>query len=236
MHETRFTPSSAPAALIGHQSSAPNIMVVDDETTIRLGCVMSARSEGFAVSGERSSVQALEKLLAGTMHFDAVVLDYAMPELGGLAFAQSIFAAKNEGRALPPIVMLSAYADGAVAFSALKFGIWDFLNKPFMPEDVRSKVWSMIRRRAAAQGEGGSLERALLCCQACDWTGALRQLDTPHSEGEERRNKRELMRGLIAQILGRDEEARQAFQRTNWWPEWHLQGPEIWPEIARRLM
>ena len=196
--------------------------------------MISLRAEGFNVSGEGNPKRALELLTSGTEAFDVVVLDYAMPEMNGLEFAQAICAGRRQGVSYPPIVMLSAYADGAVALAALRAGVWDFLNKPFVPEDVRSRVGQMLKRPSQAAQPEGFEARVILRCQACDWEGATRLLREWPAGGPDE-NKRSLVSGLIAQIMERHEECHGAFERARWWSEWHLQGPEIWTEFARRM-
>ncbi|MDP3071962.1 MAG: response regulator [Opitutaceae bacterium] len=204
------------------------MLVVDDEASVRLGCVLALRSDGWDATGEGSSRAALERLTTRAEHYDVLVLDYAMPGLNGLELIAAL-----DPKTRPPILLASAHADGAVACAALKLGVWDFLAKPLMPEELRRRVRRLLTRRHDAKAPGAWLARALGHCQNCAWDDALRELDTwPESE---RQQPAYLVTGLIHQMTEGQEPAAAAFKRAQWWPGWETQGAEIWQELARRL-
>ncbi len=217
-------PPSAPEAA----APPPRILVVDDEASVRLGCVLALRSDGWSVTGEGSSRAALERLTAGGERYDALVLDYAMPGLNGLELLAAI-----EPRMRPPVLLTSAHADGAVACAALKLGVWDFLAKPLVPEELRRRVRRLLTRRHDGTAPSAWLARAFSHCQNCAWDEALRELEAwPEPEREEPAH---LLTGLVNQMANRQEQAAAAFQRAQWWPGWETQGTEVWHDLARRL-
>jgi CheY-like chemotaxis protein len=208
--------------------SAPQILVVDDEASVRLGCVMALRSDGWRAVGEASSPAALQRLTSGNDHYDVVVLDYAMPELDGLALAGVL-----DPQTRPPILLASAHADGAVALAALRLGIWDFQAKPLVPDELRRRVQRLHTRARDAAVPTAWMPRALQHCQRGQWADALMELRAlPEAE---RTETGELLIGLVCQLAGDEAGAREAFHRARWWPDWHRQGGEIWAELARRL-
>ncbi len=232
---TRFfvePPETASARAAGCDPPAaarrPRVLVVDDEASIRLGCVVTLRSDGWDAVGEASSRAALERLSSGHEHFDVLVLDYAMPDLDGLALAGGL-----DPRTRPPIVLASAHADGATALAALRMGIWDFQAKPMMPHELRGRVHRLHTRAKDAAAPHAWLARALLCCQRCAWSEALGELQA--WPAAERADPADLVTGLVCQLAGHDAFAALAFQRARWWPDWHRQGVEMWAELARRL-
>ncbi|MBL9187081.1 MAG: response regulator [Opitutaceae bacterium] len=204
------------------------MLVVDDEASVRLGCVLALRSDGWDATGESSSRGALERLTTRGEHYDVLVLDYAMPGMNGLELIAAL-----DPRTRPPTLLASAHADGAVACAALKLGVWDFLAKPLVPDELRRRVRRLLTRRDDAKAPDAWLARALGHCQNCAWDEALRELDTwPDAE---RQQPAQLLSGLIHQMTDRREPAAAAFKRAQWWPEWHTQGADIWQELARRL-
>lgn len=208
--------------------SAPQVLVVDDEDSVRLGCVMALRSDGWRAVGEASSSAALQRLTSGNDHYDVLVLDYAMPELDGLALAGAL-----DPQTRPPILLASAHADGAVALAALRLGIWDFQAKPLVPDELRRRVQRLHTRAREAAVPTAWMPRALQHCQRCRWTDALTELRA--SPETERTETGELLIGLVCQLVGDESGAREAFQHARWWPNWHRQGGEVWVELARRL-
>lgn len=216
-------PAPSPAA-----PRAPTVLVVDDEASVRLGCVVALRSDGWAVTSEGLPRAALERLTVRGERYDVVVLDYAMPGINGLEIVAAIDPAMR-----PPILLTSAHADGAVACAAFKLGVWDFLAKPLMPDELRQRVRRLHTRRHDATAPNAWLARALVHCQNCAWEEALREIDA--SPESERKAPADLLRGLVQQMAGRKEDAAAAYKRAQWWPDWETQGGEIWTELAHRL-
>jgi CheY-like chemotaxis protein len=211
--------------------TAPRILVVDDEPSVRRACAFTLRAEGWGTQTEERPSEALARLVGGE-RFDALVLDYAMPEMNGLELLDELEGALGlEG--VPPVLLASAHADGAVAWDALRFGVWDFLAKPLTPEELRRRVRRLLARPAAAAGApGGARARALSLARKREWGGAQRALAESMEEATE---TDELIAGLLAQVRGDDERARDFFKRAHWWPEWRRHGAEIFFELARRL-
>jgi len=204
----------------------PRVLIVDDEATVRLGCVVALRLDGWEAVGEESSQTALTML--ADEHFDVLVLDYAMPELDGLALAAALGPLKR-----PPTLLASAYADGAVAFAALRLGIWDFLAKPLMPDELRRRVRRLYTRTQESADKSAWLSRTLYHCTRCAWPEALAVLRScPEADRVE---PADLVTGLLCQLAGDDTRAARAFHLARWWPEWNRQGVEMWNELAKRL-
>jgi DNA-binding response OmpR family regulator len=218
-----FSPIASPP-----HSLLPRVLVIDDEASVRLGCVIALRADGWQAEGEASSATALRRLTGDREKFDVVVVDYATPELNGLALVAALDA-KNR----PPILLASAHADGGVALAALRMGIWDFQAKPLVPDELRRRVRRLHTRARDALLPTAWIPRALQYCSRGAWADALRELRA--CPPERRPDPVDLLIGLVSQVAGDEAGAKEAFARARWWPDWHQHDAEIWVELARRL-
>jgi len=106
------------------------VLVVDDEPGLRQSLGLLLTDAGYAVTAESDGRKALERALAEP--FDLVLCDVRMPEMDGLAFLRSYRS--RGGGAL--VIMMSAYGGEDAALAAMKEGAYDYLPKPFRPDEV----------------------------------------------------------------------------------------------------
>src|SRR5438046_2856810 len=85
---------------------------------------------GYEVAAESDGKRALERALAEP--FDLVLSDVRMPEMDGLAFLRAYRS--RGGTAL--VIMMSAYGGEEAALAAMKEGAYDYIPKPFRPDEV----------------------------------------------------------------------------------------------------
>ena len=121
------------------------VLVIDDEPGMRRGVVkvltrftMSQRyletETSFEVTEAENGKEALAALDNGK--FDVVLLDYKLPDMNGIEILNVI--REKEYDLLT--IMMTAYASLEVAVSATKNGAFDFLAKPFTPDELKSVV------------------------------------------------------------------------------------------------
>ena len=121
------------------------ILVVDDEPGMRMGVARALRDfrvfipdldceVGFDVDQAASGEEALEKIQARRP--DILLLDYKLPGLTGLDVLQR--TSHLQGEMLT--VMVTAYASLDTAITATKRGAYDFLAKPFTPQELKNTV------------------------------------------------------------------------------------------------
>lgn len=204
---------------------APKVLVVDDEQTVRRVCTFALKGEGWRAESDGSPAQALARMRSGE-HFDALVLDFAMPEMDGLEFLRRM---RSLPAAVQPAVLLaSAHADGAVALESFRLGVWDLLSKPLLPDDLRRRVRRLLGRHDDA-ARGDLRARSLLLASQCRWSDARNALAPDGAPLDQ------LLRGLYFQLDGEMTKSRECFSRAHWWDNWDQQGSEIWAELSRRL-
>jgi CheY-like chemotaxis protein len=113
-------------------SQPVNILVVDDDASIRQLLVAMLVVEGYAVHAVADGVAALESVESARP--DCIVLDVMMPGIDGHDVLAQV-------RSRPvyadiPVVMLSAAAEDRHAWRAWSEGVDYFLAKPFAPEQL----------------------------------------------------------------------------------------------------
>jgi two-component system response regulator AtoC len=119
---------SAPAPL----SSQPvrRVLVVDDEENLRHMLIVLLKREGYEATAVSSGEQALAELAA--QPYDVVLSDIRMPKLGGLELVDEI-----RRRAIQTtVILMSAFGNIDVAVEAMKRGAYDYVSKPFRPDEV----------------------------------------------------------------------------------------------------
>jgi CheY-like chemotaxis protein len=81
-------------------------------------------------------------LAASTGQFDAVLIDYVMPEMDGLSFVRA-FRAMPAGREVP-VMMVTSADDAYTRELARAAGVTDFLAKPIDPLDLRTRLKTLV--------------------------------------------------------------------------------------------
>jgi FixJ family two-component response regulator len=122
------------------------ILIVDDETNVRLILRMTLETEGYEIFESSSGAQALQTLAEHS--FALAILDLRMPGMDGLA----LLARMREDGIRVPAVMISAHSDVPDAVHAMKLGAVDFLQKPLTPETLRIAVSETLKRHAEKEG------------------------------------------------------------------------------------
>jgi two-component system, OmpR family, response regulator len=118
------------------------ILIVDDETNVRLNYRITLETEGYQIFEAVSAARALEELIRRS--FDLAILDMRMPAMDGL----ELLAKMREIGITVPAMIVTAYSDVPHAVQAMKLGAIDFLQKPLRPEDLRRIVAEILKRHA----------------------------------------------------------------------------------------
>src|SRR6266516_2487261 len=105
-------------------------LIADDEPGLRQSLGLLLADAGYEAAAESDGKRALERALAEP--FDLVLCDVRMAEMDGLAFLRAYRS--RGGSAL--VIMMSAYGGEEAALAAMKEGAYDYLPKPFRPDEV----------------------------------------------------------------------------------------------------
>jgi DNA-binding NtrC family response regulator len=130
------------------------ILVVDDEPHVRSSLAIWLREDGYEVSVADSGKQALE--IAAREPPDMLLVDIKMPGMDGLELQRRIRAFLPDAT----VVLMTAYAAVDTAVQALKDGAYDYIVKPFEPDDV-SRLVRKAAERYTLVNENRSLRERL---------------------------------------------------------------------------
>ncbi|MDZ7337110.1 MAG: sigma-54 dependent transcriptional regulator [candidate division KSB1 bacterium] len=122
------------------------ILVADDDASIREGCARVLRDDGYHVQTAVDGLQALHML--AEREFDIVLLDLKMPGADGLQVLRHI----KQQHPGTEVVMITGYATVETAVEAMRLGAYDYIPKPFPPNDVRQVVSKVLQKRELLAG------------------------------------------------------------------------------------
>ncbi len=125
-------------------STAPHILVVDDDTRLRGLLRKYLMENGYRVTTATDAGDARAKM-AGLL-FDLLVLDVMMPGESGVEFTRALRA----GRVSLPILILTARGESEDRIRGLEAGADDYLAKPFEPKELLLRINSILRRARTA--------------------------------------------------------------------------------------
>lgn len=121
------------------------ILVIDDEESMRTACRLILEKEGFDTDTAENGIIGLEKVEKNRP--DIVIVDLKMPRLSGQEVLDRLRMIDPD---IIPIV-ITGYATVESAVEAMKKGAYDFLPKPFTPEELRIIIHRGLERKKLIQ-------------------------------------------------------------------------------------
>ncbi len=120
----------------------PRILVVDDEMIVCESCQRILEEEGYEVETALSGKEAFDKMKAHP--FDIVITDLKMPGIGGM----EILRAFRKDYPDSIIIMITGFSTVETAVEAMKLGAFDYIPKPFTPDEVSVVVKKAIEKKS----------------------------------------------------------------------------------------
>ncbi|MCK5032646.1 MAG: sigma-54-dependent Fis family transcriptional regulator, partial [Calditrichia bacterium] len=117
------------------------ILIVDDEEIVRESLSSWFEEDGYNVDSAKDAVEALNKL--NKTRWDIYFLDIKMPGMDGMELHRRIREIDKEA----VVIMITAYAAVDTAVQALKEGAFDYITKPFDPENLGHLVRNAAKQR-----------------------------------------------------------------------------------------
>ena len=131
-----------------------SILIVDDEDSVRDSLYNWFIEDGYRVECAEDAKKALSIL--ETEEFDIVLADIKMPGMDGLEMLKRIKAIRKDSI----VIIMTAFATVNTAVQALKDGAYDYVTKPFDPDDLShlirnaSKQILLSEENEKPKGEG----------------------------------------------------------------------------------
>jgi two-component system response regulator PilR (NtrC family) len=135
------------------------ILVVDDDQGMREFLEIMLSREGYRVSTSSDAGKALSRCRKET--FDLIITDLKMPKMDGIGFLKEVKQISPETM----VILITAYASGETAVTAMKEGAYDYIEKDFAIEDLNRIV------RNALPAKGVKRDDALFLKEVGDAVG-----------------------------------------------------------------
>ncbi len=117
------------------------VLVIDDEAIVRVSCERVLKPEGYDVVVTSRGDEAIE--LLEKENFDIVLTDLKMPDMDGLEVLKTI---KQKWPDIQ-VIIITGYGTISTAVQAIKLGAYEYIEKPFTPEDILKVVREALRER-----------------------------------------------------------------------------------------
>lgn len=111
-----------------------HIFVIEDNEAMRLGIIESLKREGYLVTAFDNGPQAIKNYKLSQASI--AIIDLKMEPIDGIEILKQL----KEINSQLEVLMISAYGTVETAVSAIRLGAFDFLTKPFSPEELRLRV------------------------------------------------------------------------------------------------
>lgn len=122
----------------------PLVLVVDDEPSVLRLVELELMVQGFRVVSARDGEEAL--VLLEDHHPEVAVVDVVMPRMSGLELMSRL-----KERLGIPVILLTAKTSAQDKVRGLEMGADDYIEKPFVPEDLSDRVHAVVRRAKTGQ-------------------------------------------------------------------------------------
>ena len=117
------------------------ILIVDDEDIVVRSCLRILSGDEYNVEVAGNGLEALEKI--NEQEYDMVILDIMMPKMNGIEVLQRV----KETHPDIDVIMITGLNEIDTAVKAMKLGAFDYLPKPFDPEEFELVVARAFERR-----------------------------------------------------------------------------------------
>jgi len=122
------------------------ILFIDDEEIVLKSSLRILKNSDYDIHTAHSGEEGL--VLAGDSKFDIVVTDLKMPGIGGMEVLKSL----RETQPDVTVIIFTGYATVETAREALKMGAFDYIPKPFTPDELRDVLHNAVQAREESSG------------------------------------------------------------------------------------
>ena len=126
-------------------TSKGNLLVVDDELSVRDSLAKWFTEEGYEVIAAENASQALT--CVAEQSFDVALVDIKMRGTDGIELQRRLHEVCPDML----VIMMTGYASVETAVAALKNGAYDYVNKPLDPDEIAHLVAKAVSHRRTQQ-------------------------------------------------------------------------------------
>ncbi len=115
------------------------ILLIEDDYDAASQVAQFLESVGFEVDISETAVDGLLKL--SSQPYELLLLDLSLPDFSGFEVIKQINNQSNI-----PIIILSSHTNIEAKIQAFRFGVDDYLSKPFILEELEVRIWAILKR------------------------------------------------------------------------------------------
>jgi len=115
------------------------VLLIEDDYDAAGQVAQYLESVGFELDISETAVDGLLKLSA--QHYDILLLDLSLPDFSGFEVIKQI-----NNQSSIPIIVLSSHSNLEAKVQAFRFGVDDYICKPFMLEELEVRMWAILKR------------------------------------------------------------------------------------------
>jgi DNA-binding NtrC family response regulator len=189
--------------------NAGSILIVDDEHNIRLTLSRALEALKVDIDTAASGEEALAKLKE--KKFTLILLDLRMPGMTGMEVLRKLRETRPEIR----VIIMTAYGTIESAVEAMKLGAVDFIQKPFVPAEIRELASRVMNREKLDERKASDytshLELAKRCIGDTHFDAAIEHLRKAIYLDPERPEAFNLL-GALMELQGNRLEAQKNYR------------------------
>ena len=121
------------------------ILIADDEEIVIRSCLRILDGDDFQVEAVQDGREALRKIEENP--YDVMILDIMMPNMDGLEVLRRV----KETHPNVDVIMITGLSQIDTAVQAMKLGAFDYISKPFEPDELKLVVQRALERRRLLQ-------------------------------------------------------------------------------------
>src|SRR6056297_3408233 len=121
------------------------ILIVDDEEIVIRSCRRILAGSDFEIDEAHDGLEGLEQV--SKQDYDMLILDIKMPKMNGIELLRRVKESKPD----LDVIMITGLQEIDTAVEAMKLGAFDYLPKPFDPDELQRVVDRAFERRRLLQ-------------------------------------------------------------------------------------
>jgi len=115
------------------------ILLIEDERSMRLGLLHALKAEGYKVKAAACAAEGISLIKAES--FDIIITDLRLPDASGIEVLKTVKELSQE----TGVIVITAFAEVSTAVEAMREGAYDYISKPFEPDELLLVISRFIK-------------------------------------------------------------------------------------------